>query len=340
MAEIYNFKIFKADAFRKDDGITVRLWYPDNKQMVQRMPENLEYGIKVFESLIPNGYSEIADSDNPIRPASAGSLVMTKDGKIIVNRRDKDAPTHKLYHTAYVGFGQDYNSVYTSKGLRETGLKESAEECLLITRDKDPYLIVPNDSERYVLESAKRIGLGHLNLRNINVEAYEPRDKIQIFDVGNNLIFELKTNLNIFYESSVGLNCLEIRRLEISSDEIYPVDAEGILKNDQYRRFNRESYILNPSDLGKFGSILDDPEVYQADIADGKLQMTKPVYESPFFGPDMVKVNNPHIWAPDDTLSRCLDALDVPGYNWIKVELWKEMSKSNGRHLIPDDVIV
>src|SRR4030042_972054 len=182
MPQNYSFKVKKADAALNEKGMTVRLWYPRNPEMVTgRIPGNLPYRIAALERLKKEGYSEIADKDHPIRPPSAGSLYVTKDGKIICHRRDKGAPTHKLYHSAYAGFTGAYGEVYTMEGLKKAGLRETAEECLLVTKDSVPWLVVPNDSKDYTLESAKRVGL-ELKPYFIDVDLVDPTDRIEVYD--------------------------------------------------------------------------------------------------------------------------------------------------------------
>jgi len=343
--EIYHFKVHKAEA--ELDGqcrMTVRLFYPKNPEPIdRRLPENLAFGVGVFEALERNYFANIADTDNPIKPASAGSLYVLKDGKIVCHRRDKFAPTHKLYHSAYAGYTQAPEFVYSANGLRQTGLKESAEECLLITTDASPWLVVPNDSKDYTLEAAKRLGL-NLRPRFVDVEVFEPTDTLEVYYEDGEHIFTTRAFLEFIYESQTSLNALWLRRFPLSSNEIHPVDAEGMVKDGQFQHFNRESYVIDPSEVANisFGSILQRrPRVVQTRIESGIPRVYKPEYKEPYLGPDKVPVVHPHVWAPEDLLVRTLDALNVPGYagKWREIELWKERSRLERRSLLPQEVL-
>lgn len=343
MEEIYNFKVTNAHAQIVDGKMTVRISYPkDPEILTKRLPEDLEFGVSVFERLIALGYSNIAYENHPIKPASAGSLYVLKDGKIVCHRRDRFAPSHKLYHSAYAGYTQSREFVYTAEGLKQTALRESAEECLLVTRDKKPRLVVPNDSKDYTLEAAKNIGL-ELEPLFVDVETLEPTDTLIVFDEDNNLIFEAKAFLEFIYESQTSLNALQLRSFPFSSEEVLPVDAEGMMRDGKFVHFNRESYVLDPKDIARkpFGTRMQDPQVFQTRIENGIPLVFRPEYKEPYLGPDKIEVNNPHIWAPEDLLCRTLDALGVEGYKgrWMYLEWLKESMKLQGKSLLPEDVL-
>ncbi len=352
MAEIYSFQIDKADASVETVAgkrhMTVRLFYPTNPQVeTKRMPENLDRGIEVFNNLLTTGYSEI----NPMKPASAGSLYVTKDGKLIVNRRDKGAPSHPLYHSAYAGFAATREHVCTAEGLRQNGLRESSEEVLLITRDKNPWLVVPRDSEPYVVEAAKKLGIDHLPKRVVDVKTRQPSDRLEVYDEDGRPIFSLPVDLEFIYESQTSLNALWIRDFPLSSDEVLPVDAEGMMKGDKFIHFNRESYILDPRELSyrAFNDALKNPQVFTTNFeeVEGR-KVPRPTkktdYERPYLGPDKVEVVNPHVFAPEDLLRRTLDALGIEGftgqYNWMAWERWIEERKAGGLPLVNSALLV
>src|SRR3989344_4206214 len=145
--EIYHFKVFRAEAELNDKkspekGLTVRLFYPQNQEDVRgRFPESsesLRFGIDSLERLLSEGTCSLADNNNPIKPASAGSIYLLKDNVIIFHRRDKFAPTHKMYHSAYAGYTHAREFVFSAEALIETGKRETAEEILLITKEKKP----------------------------------------------------------------------------------------------------------------------------------------------------------------------------------------------------------
>src|SRR3989344_2386058 len=105
MPKISYFRVYRADAETDGEGsATFRLFYPRNpEQLTGRLPGNIDFGIDVFRRLAEKGHSKIADEKNPIVPASAGSLYLLADGRVVCHRRDRFAPTHKLYHSAYAG---------------------------------------------------------------------------------------------------------------------------------------------------------------------------------------------------------------------------------------------
>ncbi|MCX6818719.1 MAG: hypothetical protein NT129_01830 [Candidatus Aenigmarchaeota archaeon] len=353
MPEIYNFEIPRAEAkVEKIGGInktTLRLFYPSNpKPIERRLHEQLAYGIKSLGNLISakRDYHSVANSQNPLGPASAGALYIFEDGKFVCSRRDEGAPVHKFYHSAYAGFSKSDDHIRSEKGLIETSLRENNEECLLVTRDKK-WLVVPKDSKHYTLGSALNLGL-ELKPWYVDVETIDPTDTLKVYEEDGTPIFTAKTFLDIMRESSTSINALYIRKFPFSSDEILPIDAEGMFKDGKYIHFNLEAYIVHPSEIegrtGKdimpFGFPLDNPNVQKV-----KIENSKPVFyrkdPEPYSGPDMVKVNHPHVWAPDNLLCRALDALGVLGYKnkWMEIELWKEKSKLNGESLLPDSVM-
>ena len=345
MKEILHFKVYRADArINENRGITIRLFYPRNPELItKRIKENLSFGIEAFERLIKERYSKIADNQNPIKPAAAGSLYLLEDNRIICHRRDRFAPTHKLYHSAYSGFTQSRKGIYSAEGLIETALRETAEECLLITTERIPRLLVPNSSKEETLKSAKRLGL-NLEFLCFDTEVLEPQDTLEVYDENGKIIFSAKGFLDLIYESQSSLNFLQIRKIPFSSQEVLPVDAEFIENRGKLIHLNRESFIIDLKELrGKpFGSVLNNPSVYQTKIEDGIPVPYSPAYAKPFLGPDAIEVESPHIWAPDNLLTRCLDALGVEGYKgrWKEIELWKEKKKSDGKSLVPESVLV
>ena len=343
MPEIYQFKIHKAEAAYEDNKLTVRLFYPKNPQPIEkRLAENLPFGISVLESLLAGRQTQIADENNPVGPSSAGSLYVLSDDVFVCHRRDKFAPTHKLYHGAYAGYADSKQAVYSEQGIVQTGIRETAEECLLVTKDKTPRLIVPNDSKEHTIESAKRLGLD-LQPRYVDVEILEPRDKLKVYNADGELMFTARAFIDLLYESATSLSALQIRKLPLSSEEVFPIDAEGMIKDGKFMHFNRESYMIKLSEIQEksFGSLLNNPRVFQTKIENGIPRTFTPEYSKPYLGPDKVEVTNPHVFAPEDLLTVCLDALDVNGFKGkkLEIELWKEKSKLKGNSLLPKEVV-
>ena len=343
MSDIYHFNVYRADAKRNSSGgLTIRLFYPDNPEPIdKRLPEDLEFGVQSLTKLKLEGEAEIADKNHPIKPASAGSLFVLQDGVIVCHRRDKHAPTHALYHSASAGFTNSPDFIYTAEGLLETALRESAEECLLVTKDNPPYLIVPNDSSQHTLESARNLGL-NLKPRFVDVETLAPQDTLEVYNESGGLIFRTKANLEFIRESQTSLNALWVRKFPLTSDEVLPIDAEGAFKDANFVHFNRESYLVSLDEIRhmRFGSVISFPRVYQTKFdSQGLPQIFTPEYTEPNLGPGKIQVINPHIWAPENLLTRTLDSLGVAGYNWLDVELWKEGSKLEGKSLLPEEVL-
>ena len=346
MPEIYQFPIHKADAEVTDKGLKVRLFYPPNPMPEKRLPENLQFGVQVFEDLVKVGHAEIADAQNPIGPCGGGSIYILNDGVFVCHRRDAKAPGHALYHSGYSGWPDSREAVFTADGLEATWMRESAEEGLLVTRDAIPRLIVPNDSRNETLESAKRLGL-ELKPRFVDVERVEPYDTLEVYNHTQNLIFRTKANLHFIYESMTSLNGVALRRFPVASEEVFPIDAEGMTKPDgKFIHFNRESYVVSPDEVktnqsGTFGRILKNPRVFRTRFENGIPHVYTPEYTEPFLGPDSVTVVHPHVWAPENVLCRALDALGVDGYKgrWVEIELWKERSKLEGKSLLSEEVL-
>ena len=115
MAEYNGFYISNGDVSLESNGLVMRLTYPANPKKIEgRLPENLQFGIEVYQKLLQNGHSAIANEENPVRPPSSGSTYLFTDGKMVICRRDKGAPTHKLYHSAYAGFPDTFKAVGSS----------------------------------------------------------------------------------------------------------------------------------------------------------------------------------------------------------------------------------
>ena len=333
MSEILRFNVTQADARIDQEGnITVNCYYPRNPELISsRAKEDLPWGIHTFEKLLREGYAPLMDQNHPFVPPSAGSIYLFDDQRIVIHRRDRDAPTHKLYHSISAGYPSTTEEMFTAAGLKNLALRESAEECLLITKDKKPWLIVPMDSKEYTLASAERLGL-NLKPRYVEVETVSPTDTLNVFYEDGAPIFTFSTFLDFIYESSTSFNALQIRQFPLSSQEVQSIDAETF----RGQHLNRESYLIGLEEVVPFGQPLPHPQVYQTQINDGIPHLVPVTKEPPYFGPDLVETKHLHLFAPDNLLVRLLDALAVPGYkrNWIQIELWKEYTKLAGENLL------
>ena len=267
-----------------------------------------------------------------------------------------------MYHSAYAGYTHSKEFTFSGEGLVQTGLRETAEEVLIMTNEAKPKLIVPNDSKEYTIESAKRIGIDIDKVKPmfIDVEELEPSDELEVYWENGELIYKVKAFLDIIRESQTSINSLQIRKLPFSSEEVVPVDAEGTPKKDGgWNWFNRESYMIPISSIENrpFGSILENPRVYQTRIVNGIPEVYTPEYNPPYLGPGIelvlkdgsslpgirapVEVTHPHLFAPENLLATVLDGLGVGGYKGRKVhiEKWKEECMLNKIPLLPHSVL-
>lgn len=346
MAEIAIFKIYKADATYENGALNVRLFYPRNPQVIERrLDANPQFGVNALEKLLAEGHAEVASSVAPLKPADGGSIYFFKDDTFLVHRRDKGAGVHKLYHSAPGGYTDSLDSTFSEEGLIETGLRETGEENLLVTKDKNPWLIVPNDSKEPTIAAAKRLGLD-LRPRYIDVVTLPSRDRLEVFYEDGEPIFTSheKGFLDIMWDDSTSFSMMQIRLMDFSSEEVVPVDAEGFMKAGAFKHFNRESYFIKRSDVAdkQFGTPLLNPRVFQTEIQNNLPRVYTPNYSKPFLGPDGVEVTHPHIWAPENHTTVCLDALGIPGYNGrrLDIELWKNRCKLEGKPMVPEEFLV
>jgi len=348
MPEISQFVVTEAYAeYNSHTGaLSLDFRYPKNPSETNtRLGPNPEFGVQTLTELIKHGHAQIANPKNPISPPTAGSLPITSDGKIIHTRRDNGAPVHKMFHAAYSGFARTPDELYSEKGMRTLGQRESAEEVVLITRDKNPYLIVTSSTKQETIKSAKRLGLENLPLREVKEELLPGKDTLNVSYGPNEGIYQLPCFFTMLWNIDASTIAMQIRQLDIHSEEILPIDAEGIFteSGDEYKvHFNRESFITNPSelycnahiqtlnDIG-YGCPMLNPQVFQSHWdSSNKMRIVETPHNSPleYLGPGATPVNKPNLWAPQDTLRACLDGLGVPGYAGKKLQWELEISKA------------
>lgn len=344
--EIEIFKIHKAEATYENGALSIRLFYPRNPEVIERrLDGNPQFGVNVLEKLLSESQAEVASPIVPLKPADGGSIYSFQDDVFLVHRRDKGAGVHKLYHSAPGGYTDSLDSTFSETGLIQTGLRETAEENLLVTRDKTPWLIVPNDSKEHTIAAAKRLGL-NLKPRYIDVTTLPSRDKLEVFYEDGEPIFTSygKGFLDIMWDDSTSFSMMQIRLMDFSSEEVLPVDAEGFMKSGVFRHFNRESYFIKKSEVSNkiFGTPLLNPRVFQTKIEKNLPIVYAPDYSKPFLGPDGLEVTHPHIWAPENHTTVCLDALDVSGYagKRLEIELWKNRCKLEGKSMVPEEFLI
>lgn len=327
MQEILYFKVFNANAEYNNGSLKVNLFYPEKPIAIdKRLPANLEFGIGVLERLIRTGYSKIADSNHPVHPAGGGSLIIFEDDNFACHRRGKFAPVHKNYFSAYSGYPNSHNALYTKEGFLESCLRETAEECLLITKESNPRLVVTKSLKQHSLETAKRLGMDIPTIE-VSEKLLEPKDKLEVYDNSGNEIFSVNGFADVMYDAATSVNMLQLRQLGISSEEIYPIDAEGMIKDSKFVHFNRESFLIHPSKIEslKFGYPLENQIAYKTNFKNGKPEVY-PYYPEEKLGPGATPVTHSFLWAPENLLCNCLDGLGVKGFagNKLQIELWKE----------------
>ncbi len=347
--EIAIFKVFNGEATYENGALQVKLFYPRNPQVIEkRLDGNPEFGVNTLETLLREGHARIATPEVPLKPADGGSVYFFQDGVFLVHRRDAKAGVHKLYHGAPGGYTDSLDSTFSEYGLIETGLRETAEENLLITRDKTPRLYVLNDSREHTLAAARRLGIDLEKVKLIYIDAgtLPSDDSLQVFYENGEPIFSSKGKgfLDIMWDDSTSFSMMQVRLMPLSSEEILPVDAEGFMKGDMFRHFNRESYLIGKNEVANklFGTPLENPRVYQTRIENGIPIVYALEYREPFLGPDAKQVTHPHIWAPENHTTVCLDALEIPGYKGkrIETELWKNRCRLEGKEMVPDEFLV
>ncbi|MBI2631636.1 hypothetical protein HYW75_01395 [Candidatus Pacearchaeota archaeon] len=114
----------------------------------------------------------------------------------------------------------------------------------------------------------------------------------------------------------------------------------------EFRHFNRESFFIPLEEIidKQFGTPLNNFRVFQLDrIESGTPYVKTPSYEPPYFGPEKVVVNNPHLWSPEDMMDNCLRSLGVHGYKGrgaLQLGLQKIKARRDKKSLVPEEYLV
>lgn len=343
------FKIYKADAIYDKKNLTINLYYPRNPaELDSRLPSNSKFGANALERLLREGHAEIATPESPIKPSDGGSMYVFSDNVILVHRRHfplGKRSVHNFYHSAPGGYTDELKATFSEQGLLQTGLKETAEEQILVTRDKKKYQIVRRGSEKYALKAANDIGI-YLPSINVEMNTIQSNDLLNVFWEDGEPLFTCKGKgfLDLMWDNSTSLSLMQVIRVPFDSSNVYPIDSEGMIgKDKKFVHFNRESYLIPLSELTgkKFGTPLKNFEVFQTEIEKGIPSVYVPQYAEPFYGPDEKIVTHPHLWAPENHTIVCLDALGVPGFagKRLDIQLWKEKCVLNGESMIPGEYL-
>ena len=347
MPEISQFVVEQAYAVfnQKTGAVHATFYYPRNpRETNDRLGAAPKWGVEVLESLIHEGAARIATPEHPISPPTAGSIPVTKDGRIIWTRRDNGAPVHKMFQAGYSGFAKTPDELYTEKEMLTLGRRESAEELVLITRDRNPYLITTESTREETRMSAKRLGLDHLPERQVKEELIDGKDTLKVYYEDGEHLFTLPCFFTMLWNIDSSSIAMQMRKLDIDSDEILPIDAEGMFteSGDAYKvHFNRESFIIDPDylisrfftqgnldDIG-YAHPMENPQVFQSHM-DGKKRIVHTPHNShlEYLGPGATPVHQPFLWAPQDTLRTCLDGLEVQEYHKRKLHWELEIDKA------------
>jgi len=335
MPEIYQFRVHKAEAEYDGENLIIKLWYPENPEFTnERIGANPEWGVRVLDDLITKGHAVLADKNNPVKPPSAGSLTLFSDGAFVSHRRDSGAPVHKNYFGTSSGFPQSRDAIYSKKGLVDLALKETAEETMLLTRDKTPRLIVTPALREYSIQTMRQLGF-ELDIHEISEEIEPGRDTLIVYDHNGDEIYRMKTSLDMMFDADTSLNIMEIRRLSIPSGVVKSIDCEGMIgKDGKFIYFKRESFIIDPalSELS-FGHPLPEKSfrVYQTNLGskEPEVYSMNPIE---MLGPDNTPVTEPYLFFPENLLTICLDTIGTKGYKGQKLHYERMKDKTMLEH--------
>ncbi|MBI4983322.1 hypothetical protein HZC32_01645, partial [Candidatus Woesearchaeota archaeon] len=217
-----------ADASFSDGKLTLNLYYPNNPEPLHtKLPEQPEFGVKVYDSLLKKGSAVIADSEHPIKPASSGIALLLDSSEgltLVMHRRDKGAGVHKLHHSINAGYGSSKSHAYSPEGLVETALRELCEELMLFTKDKEPWIVVPKGLDHLVAKRAQELGLDFnaMKKRYFDLDLIGGWDTLNVYD-NESKLFTYKGFISPLWESVTSLTVGQRGYAKgISADEIIP----------------------------------------------------------------------------------------------------------------------
>lgn len=309
MGEIHILPVYSATAQMEDGGVVAKLHYESGSSPVtKRFSADPRFGFSVYDGLIRNGYAKLATETDPLRSPSGGAAYFLNNGKLLVHRRDRKAPTHPLQHSISGGFPScDRQTQYPAEIMVAEGA-----EMVLVTKEKPHRLLVSkNDpvARAITLDAAGRIGID--TRKPIEVDFLEPSDlpdRVEIY-CGDHLVSSTPAYLQFLWESEAAINALKTYTVKFDPENIIPVDTEGMMKGENYIHFNRETFVLGDEIRTKrFGDWLDNPVVYKtARTGEG----TVPVLQE---GP----TDAPYVFMPDDMLSRILYGTGIWEGSWLE----------------------
>ncbi|GEM_PF-4126109 len=322
MSDMYIFKVPKAKAELSGEGMKLTLTYPDSPERIQkRLPRAPEYGISKMREILEKGSAEIACEQYPIRPASGGVIDVLGNGKIVVHRRDKKAPTNPLHLSIAAGYP---NSVDETIGTPVVCMREGGEEHLYVTKSKPHKLIVPSEPIGMIasIKAAQRLGVERVPTVMADVEYIAGPDTLEIRSESKGILARHSGYIGLNWESETALNLIMIRRWDFDAEDMLPLDAETVEICGKSVHLNREIFMLTREELkGKSaGERLENAVAYRAEYRPG---LPKPAVQGEPAGA-------PYIFLPDDNFTRMLYGLDIWRGSWLQAEIDREIAKTAG----------
>ncbi|MBI2232757.1 MAG: hypothetical protein HYU56_02465 [Candidatus Aenigmarchaeota archaeon] len=309
MPEIFKFKIPQAYAVREKSGIKVTLFYRPEKDREYMTGRDLsdaavvEFGINALQRLRSGGYAEIGTCEFPLRPASGAIVDYLRNGKIFSHRRDGGAKVHPWYHGIPSGFPSTKEHF---RDIRMLQRKEGAEESILWTRDRNPWVYVPND------EVGKAVTLAKLRELEIDAPVAETEvdywggpDVLEIRE-GGSVISTFHGLIYLSWEQEKNLAIANARYWKyVDPENVCATDGETFMGKDGLVHLNREVFELLPSRLAtmRSGDVMRNPVVYRLNRSTRRPELQTGEPEAPY------------IFKPDDGLRRALSSYGAAG-NW------------------------
>ncbi|MCX6816224.1 MAG: hypothetical protein NT120_05245 [Candidatus Aenigmarchaeota archaeon] len=269
MGEIYILPVNHGTAWiNSKGGVDVRLNYHTSEPMTGRMKADPEVGIMTYDYLMKGSFAQVATPENPARSPSAGLLYVLDNGKFFSHRRDKKAPTHKLWHSLQIG----YPACDRQTRFPEEVMIAEGSELVLVTKNSPHYLLVPKGDPVAIAinkELARNVGVDTSRVLEINFESQKGPDAIELYD-SQGMISRTDGYVNMLWEEEMAINIDKICNIHFDPEDILPIDTEGTFRDGKYDHFNRETFLFDPEEVRgkKFGDHLETPTVYKSEMTE------------------------------------------------------------------------
>ena len=310
MGEIHVYPVKHAAAYRNCYGGLTSAFYYDSgdNPLDKRIPANPEDGIRFYQGLLKEGTAVLGSPEVPNRSPSVGVIYIMSNGKFFSHRRDKDAPTHKLQHSIQIGYPACKRQTrYPSEVVAAEGA-----ELILVTKEKPHRIIIPKGdpvARTISLDLARTIGVNTEKPVEALFHYDTGHDTIEIYEDGR-LVSRTDGYSYFIWESEVASNIVQRCYIDFDPENILPVDTEGMLKDNKYIHFNRETFLFGDEIKNKkFGDKIENPVVYRSEIINGYIM---PVLQ------EKEPADAPYVFMPDDTLSRTLYGLGIWEGDWLQ----------------------